>query len=215
MKVFREFFIYLPVAKTEMFFNEVEKNLDARWSREHELEAKLSRGVGGEYRFSYDNKEELEAASIAFIRKNDEIVYISCLNPGKYGYGKIWIDQHNAILSECYEKCLLPICKKHSIHIERTSDNQDMIDWISEDTYKKLKCFLKAANNSAPGSAYHFGQDPWFSFILSVINNKEDIDPGLFENWLIEDKGWRQNIASNLTIEFEKSIALLEYFKEN
>lgn len=213
MKVFRDLYLHLPVAKAEYFFNEVEKNLGVNWTREREIEERLSRGAGYNYFcFSCNKTETLEAASVAFARKNDEIVYIANIVPREFG--KLSEDQYNSILVDFHERCLLPICAKHSVLVDVTQDNQGMEDWVSGDTYKKLKSFSGAANKST-GSGHPCDETRWFSFIVSVVRKNEKLDPSQLQKWLIEEEKWPQDIASDLATEYEQGISLLKYFIEN
>jgi hypothetical protein len=213
MKVFRDLYLNLSIARTDDFFNEVEQSLAVDWSRDHETEERTAREFRDKYYYFACNKtEELETALVAFARKNDKIAYIANIVPREFG--KLSKDQYNKILLDFYERCLKPICEKHSIPVEITTDNQSMADWVSDGTHKKLKLFSNAANKST-GTAHPLDQERWFSFVVSVIRNNDKLDPSQLERWLVEEEGWHPDIASELAIEYEQGISLLKYFIEN
>ncbi|MFZ5811702.1 MAG: hypothetical protein ACOY4F_06635 [Thermodesulfobacteriota bacterium] len=213
MKVFRELYLYLPVDSTDEFFKEVENNLCEGWIREHEAEERSAGELGEKYYyFSCEKDASIEAAAIAFARRSKEILYIANIVPREFG--ELTKDQYNMILLMFYEKFLHPVCKKNSIKVEITTDNQSMADWVSDGTYKKLKNFSGAANKST-GTAHPCDQKRWFAFIVSVIRNEDKLDPSQLERWLIEEEDWQHDIASDLAIQYEQGISLLEYYKEN
>lgn len=210
MKVFRDLYLYLPQEQTDKFFDELKGILNENWSREIASEEKLAQETGDNfYYFSCVKTDVLEPALIAFARKDQQIVYIANIVPREIG--SLTKDQYNTILIEFYEKFLSKICNKLSIKVEITSDNQSMQDWVSNETYKKIKSFSGAANKST-GSSHPFDQERWFAFIVAVFRNNEKLDPDRLERWLVEDEGWHYDIASDLAIEYEQGLALLSYF---
>ena len=210
MKVFRDLYLHLPYEKTDIFFNELTEILNENWSREIASEEKLAKETGDKfYYFSCVKTDVLEPALVAFARKNQQIVYIANIVPREFG--SLTKDQYNTIIIKFYEKFLSQICDKLSIQAEITSDNQSMQDWVSEETYKKIKSFSGAANKST-GSSHPCDQERWFAFIVSVFRKNEKLDPSQLERWLVEDEGWHYDIASDLAIEYEQGLALLGYF---
>ena len=196
-------------AQADQIFSELEKILPKDWSREIDNEERSAREVGDKfYYFSCAKSEFLEPALIALARKNDKIIYVTNIVPREFG--ELSKDQYNSILMTFYNS-LKPLCKKHSIQVEITSDNQSMEDWVSEETYKNLKRFSGAANKST-GSSHPCDQERWFAFIISVLRNDEKLDPSQLERWLVEEEGWHYDIASELAIEYEQGLSLLNYF---
>lgn len=213
MKIFRDLYLHLPEAQADNFFDELNNILDKNWSREIALEESSAQQAGEKfYYFSCSRSEVLEPALIAFAKKDHKIIYIANIVPKEIG--ELSRDQYNVILMEFYNNFLKPLCEKHSIRVEITSDNQSIEDWVSEGTYKKLKRFSGAANKST-GSSHPCDQERWFAFIISVLQNNEKLDPGQLERWLVEEEGWHYDIASDLAIEYEQGLALLTYYESH
>jgi len=212
MKVFQDLNLYLSASSTEDFFNDVERYLREGWTRDREAEERLEREIKGKYYYFSCKKDALiEAATIAFTRKNDKILYVANIIPRELG--ELSIDQYNIILSSFYEMILRPVCEKNSVNVELTSDTQSMADWISSDACQKIKIFSSAANKST-GSAHPCDEKRWFAFIVAIVENGDELDPSRLERWLIEDEGWQDRIASNLAIEYEQGVSLLKYYKQ-
>ncbi len=211
MKVFRELYLHLPEEKADDFFSELEQILQGNWRREISLEQKSARESKVKfYYFSCGRTEVLEPALIAFARKNPEIVYISNIVPRERG--KLSKDQYNVILMEFYNNFLQPLCSKYSVPVETTSDNQSMEDWVSEETYRKLKSFSRTANKST-GTSHPCDQERWFAFIVSALRHNESLDSSRLKRWLVEEEGWHEDMAFQLAIEYEQGLSLLTYSK--
>ena len=78
----------------------------------------------------------------------------------------------------------------------------------------KLRIFSSLANKGT-GSSHPSDQERWNDFICQAFTDKSENIQGILERWLIEEEKWHYEIASDLTIEFESGISLLEYYKEN
>lgn len=213
MKVFRELYLYLPVSSADKFFEEVENNLCDGWTRDHESEKRLMREAQQRYYFfSCDKETTREAATIAFTTRDNEIVLVANIVPRQPG--KLSIGQYNDILMDFYGKILQAACRRNSIDVDITDDNQSMENWVSQDSYNKLKRFSIAANKST-GSSHPCDQERWFEFIVSIVINDEKLGTDQLERWLVEEEGWQRDIASDLAIEYEQGIALLQYYKNS
>ena len=210
MKVFRELYLHLSEEQTDQFFHELEKILPEGWQRETDAEQRSSKEAGIKYYyFSCRKSGTLEPALIAFARKDNEIIYIANIVPREIS--ELTNEQYNMILSTFLNDFLRPICEKFSVKVDVTSGNQSMRDWVSEETYKKIRSFSVTANKST-GSAHPCDQERWFAFIVSVLRNNEKLDPTQLERWLVEEEGWHYDIASELAIEYEQGLSLLNYY---
>ena len=99
-----------------------------------------------------------------------------------------------------------------NIKVELTSNEKNMEDWISENSLKKLKLFSIAANKST-GSAHPLDKKRWLDFLISIHHEHRNLNSSQLQRWLIEVENWPEDIAVDLSIEYEFAMNLLD-FKE-
>jgi len=213
MKVFRDLYLHVQESIEEQFISEISNKLPQNWSRNIENEKRLNTASGIKYYcFICEKTDRLEQASVALTRKNSNIIYVPNIVPKEFG--ELSKDQYNSILLDFNDKVISPICKQLTVKVEITSDNQNIEDWVSEETSIKLKSFSGAANKST-GSSHPCDQERWFAFIVSIFRHNEKLDASQLANWLIKEEGWQYDIASELASEYEQGLLLLTYFNDN
>ncbi len=211
MKVFRDLFVYINREQTESFIKKIEALLDDGWI--HDTEAEKNAEGFGEYEFIYfvcTEKGERNSALLAFARKNVDIIYVSNIVPkDKHELSR---DEYNSILEEFFDRFVLPVSKELNIKVKLTTNEKNMEDWISEDSFKKLRLFSVAANKST-GSAHPLDQKRWLDFLISVHHEHHNLHSSQLQRWLIEVENWPEDVAIDLSIQYEFAMNLLD-FKE-
>jgi mRNA-degrading endonuclease toxin of MazEF toxin-antitoxin module len=129
---------------------------------------------------------------------------------------RLTYDEYNSIVDEFYNNYIKNIIEKTGLSVQiYISPSQLSIEDIVESTVvSKLKIFSMAANKST-GSAHPLDKRRWFDFIIESFRRDEIIPNDYLYRWLVEIEGWEDEKATDLVIDYENSIELLKYYKEN
>ena len=84
-------------------------------------------------------------------------------------------------------------------------------DIVSELVAKKLKIFSAVANKST-GAAHPLDRRRWMDFLVEAHRSETDLSPSMLRRWMCEVEGWSEDIASELTCDYETSRELLNYY---
>ncbi len=128
--------------------------------------------------------------------------------------GSLTYAQYNAILADFVERVAAPVADKFGFAITRTEPRQSVDDWLSSDAALKLRRFSGAANKST-GSSHPADERRWFAFIVAAHRAGGKLDASTLARWLHEVEGWDEESAHKLAGDFEKSLALLQFYDEN
>lgn len=52
----------------------------------------------------------------------------------------------------------------------------------------------------------------WFDFLCQMIRNKEELESGKLEQWLLEEIKWPDDIIDETILKYEEEIDLLDYY---
>lgn len=213
MKVFRELEIYGPQSALNKVVETIEPQLREGWTRQPDLEEKMvSIGPSVSYCFSCTRMGPREAADLWLANKNDNTLYVSNVVPREIR--ELNFDQYNLIVEEFYRLFVVPSAAQLELDHLLSSDKESIEDWMSAESARKLKLFSDAANKST-GSAHPLDQQRWFDFIISAYNEKTDLDSSTLLRWLIEEEGWFEEEAHELSLQYEFALALLKFYDEN
>lgn len=212
MKVFREFEVGVASSSREEFLSRIEQSLPEGWRRNREAEEHSHR-LGEDTPFRYftcDEAKGRRAALVAFATRDSLSMYVPNIVPRERG--RLTYDEYNAILTE-FMKFVLPVANEMGLSTKTTKDQQTLEDWISPACAEKLRRFSAAANKST-GSSHPYDEERWFDFIVEVVNSGDPLDGSRVGRWLVEEGKWTDEIAHGLVCEFEKGVALLEYYRK-
>ena len=211
MKVFRDLNIYVDKERTDLFVQKIGSILDDGWIRD--IEAEKRSNELGEYEFVYFTctaQNNRNAALLALVRRDENMLYVSNVVPK--GKDEFSYDEYNFIVEEFYNRFVSPVARELDIKAELTADEEGMEDWISAISFKKLKRFSVAANKST-GSSHPLDKRRWLDFLVNVHHEHRNLHSSQIERWLIEVEHWPEDIAIDLSIEYEFAMNLLD-FKE-
>ena len=164
--------------------------------------------------------EEKDASVILFpMDSSNRIEYkfkISNIIPLKID--QLNIEEYNNILMELYielDKTLKDLICEEKITIEITKDLINIEDVIQdEETVKALNLFTKSAN-IITGNKHPLDKERWYDFIIKSVENKAYFpDSSIFYRYFFEELKWPQNVASDLAVEYDNNIDLLNYYLE-
>lgn len=209
MRVFRNLNIYVGKEQTDLFVQKIESILDDGWIRD--TEAEKGSDEFGKYGFVYFTctaKDNRNAALLALVHRDDNMLYVSNIVPKEKH--ELSYDEYNYILQEFYNRFVCPVSQETGIKSELTSSDEDIGDWISEPSLQKLKCFSVAANKST-GSSHPLDKRRWLDFLVTVHQEHRNLHSSQLQRWLIEVEDWPEDIAVDLAIKYEFAMDLLDF----
>lgn len=122
-------------------------------------------------------------------------------------YNRLLLDFLDALRTEANSDDPAPIRD-----IELSDDSYDLRNEVDPHSFDALASFCATANRST-GSAHPSDRDLWFDFLLGFDeyrqHNETKIHPTMIAEWL-ESQGWPEDISSELAIEMEFALAVLE-----
>lgn len=121
-------------------------------------------------------------------------------------------DEYNEILVKCAVDCIIPCAEHVGLNNTITSEDVDIEDYMSPLTVEKLRDFSAAANKST-GSSHPYDNERWNDFICKAYIDGHERVVSILGRWLLED-GWDEEMAFELSIEFEQGIAVLSHYQE-
>jgi len=213
VKVLRDLKLGVPSVQVEDLIARLEARLDDGWSRDREAEPSPERQPY-DIRFFYfvcNKKAEREPALLSLVQDRDGSIYVSNIVP-KDKQHLSW-NEYNYILEEFHDRFVKPVAEELHLKVVFTADEQTIEDWVSKESAEKLRYFSRAANKST-GSSHPLDEQRWFDFIVSVAQKNDHLDAPRLRQWLIEN-GWTEDIAHELSSDYEKGIALLKYYRSH
>lgn len=207
MKTFKDF--YLRGTKANL--KEFELNIASYVGNDWKL--KLGNSSNDDFIvFSYIGQEVERANVYLYLRNDDGVGYrISNIVPNEKS--KLDFDEYNAILDMCVRDCILPCANKYDLESEITSDNVSLENYMSQESKKRLQAFSVMANKST-GSSHPDDQRRWNDFICQTVISGDENVARFLRRWLLEE-GWDDENSTELAIEYEQGVTLLEHYRDN
>jgi hypothetical protein len=213
MKVFRELELRGAQAKLSQLVETIEGLLADGWMRDFDQESKVSPAATSEmYCFSCTKNLGREAASLWLAYRDQNTLYVSNIIPTETK--RLDFDQYNSVLREFYDKFAQVAAEQIGMDHQLTPATKQIEDWVSEETATKLKVFSASANKST-GSSHPLDEQRWFGFLIAAHSEATTLDAGKLRRWLIEDEGWPEDVAYDLSVEYEFARSLLAFYDEN
>lgn len=122
-------------------------------------------------------------------------------------------EQYNYILSYFDDSIINQISKNFNPKIEISKPYLDMEDIIGNEAFRKLSFFSDMANKST-GHSHPLDSKRWFDFLVTVCRSKKHLSSDDLRVWFTEN-GWSESVAYELSLDFEYSINLLEFYEQN
>ncbi|MBX4150734.1 hypothetical protein [Paenibacillus lautus] len=148
-------------------------------------------------------------SALLFLKITDTKLSVSNIIP--IHQSNLSFDEYNLILKDFYENFVHN--NPFNLRIEVTADNLLLQDIVGQAVADKLRLFSRAANKST-GSSHPLDKQRWNDFVITSFNNDMIIDASTLKRWLTEEEGWDHNIASDLSVDYEKAISLLAQYEE-
>jgi len=212
LEMFKDLSIRGDPAQLDAFINDVSAHLAPGWSRHLEGEKNLREMAlsveDHQYAFRRKAGNGLPAAGLFLIRRQDRLDVTNIVPQQARELSKA---QYNAILDEFVDRNARPAAGRLGLMIELTPDRRPITHWLSEEAARRLRSFSGAANKGT-GSSHPMDFQRWAAFLIQVHREEAALDSGTLQRWLIEEEGWPEEKAIDLTIEFEFARDLLKAY---
>jgi hypothetical protein len=212
MKIYRDLKIYGNSEQLEKLIEEIEKHARPAWNRNRtdEIHPDLRNSNWKMFCFQREPSKNSIASRLWFIQKKDHI-YVSNLFPieNKPGFKP---DEYNRILQEFYDSYIDPIKDSIGILVNLSDCDPQLEKWISSIAAQKLRSFSLAANRSG---LHPLDQERFYSFIIEAHLEASRLDSETLKRWLLEDEEWPEDMADNISIQYEFGRSILREYDKN
>ena len=208
MKTFRDLYIRLNGINSNDFLEKLENELKAPWVRRRDKEKEFH-NVTSDSAICFEAQEgsNVSPSALFIFQKDNDTLWVSNIVPT--GNGGLTYDQYNFALENFYENIVTPAIEDISTTAELTSDQISVGKIAGEEVEKALMLFSDSANKST-GSSHPADNRRWLEFLVLAQEAKPDLDPDIIIRTLTE-RGWSEDMAFKLGIQFEFAQDLLSY----
>jgi hypothetical protein len=210
MQVFRELYIRGEPEQLAATAKIICDSVSGDWSRDTEVEERVRRKTytseGPTYCFKRNQNGLRRAARLFLLQKDDTLLWVSNIVPEELG--QLSYSEYNAIMEEFVELFVRSAADQTGAQIELTKADEDLEDWMSPETAKKLRQFCWLANKST-GSGHPADKERWHDFIVSVHREGRDLDSTTLRRWLHASGEWDEEFSHMLAREYEFARELL------
>jgi hypothetical protein len=213
MQVFRNLFIHGKYDQIDALMVEVERNLEAGWTRDRDEEDRmksLAYRPARAYCFTCNQQGGRPAATVFLMDKDKEPDTYYATNVAPRKEYQLTYEQYNGILGEFAERFVLPCAQRLGLRADLTATDVDLENWLSRDAAERLRRFSHSANKST-GSGHPCDQEQWLEFILASGHEGNTLDGSTLRRWLTETEGWSPEMAQRLADEYEFGRDLLTF----
>ncbi|GCD56588.1 hypothetical protein [Acetobacter pasteurianus] len=205
MEKYQDLEILIKESEQLKFINSIKDN--QHWKRNLDKEKSFNQDGGGARGFIFDKTDKIgcKPCTVFLFPRDNEL---------RIGNITIHEDTRNRIkdYNECvnnFRDFISTYIKSDAIRV--TSSAFDLLDYLSEESKKRLELFSHEANKST-GSAHPSDNERWLAFIIQSHLDGKIIPTDSLKRWLIEEEGWQPEIVSDLVIEYEQGLSLLSAY---
>lgn len=157
--------------------------------------------------------------------------YIKVVNIVPLEKNQLTVAEYNDVLDLFFEDIIVSYCAKNNdIRVEGpTSDVFKPLDYISESALAKLEKFCNFANKST-GSSHPSDEERWYDFICQTVDDERVFDYDTLFKFLCDEEywgrkgdefigvigkfAWSEDMASELALEYDNSVRLLQFYNK-
>jgi hypothetical protein len=218
MKTFRELKLIGGAKQDRVdFLKDMADNLPENWILKPDLVESYSKQTS-------KNTSEVICVQSPIVNMRSGLVWFGLSNDGCiYVYNiiptdnsNLEYDEYNDILEEFYIKCIVNNETSKKFTIEFTKDEYDIKDFLSEKGFTLLERWEASCNHST-GNTHPLDFKRWAEFIIEVHKSKSTLSTGDLRRWLIEAKGWSEDIdlVYKMIIDYEYALSILEFYDKD
>lgn len=209
MEVYQELTIFNVEGTITELIDRMEKKLSGGWVRSKSSEERLRKMQAFQYCFDLEKHPEYSPAHLWLYEKEGNSLRISNIVPEKKD--RLSYAEYNELVQHFNEHVIQPTAGEISFEVEITKSDVTIDDLVPQPVAEKLKVFSAVANKST-GAAHPLDRRRWMDFLVAAHRNGVDLSPSMLRRWLCEVEGWWEDIASELTSNYEDSRELLNYY---
>lgn len=216
MKVYQDLKIKLNIEKKEIFIKYLRDMVEhsSEWKNRIDVEEgfkKRSVSIGFNVYCFESGKYEVEGETISGILwMRDEGISLEVFNIIPTIGNHLSHDQYNFILRRFKDEFIDHLVHDYQAEVYLSKDYFDMEDHIGKWALEKLNFFSETSNHST-GRSHPLDFKKWVEFIFAVHQEKKHLSADDLYHWLLEH-GWWDEMANELSLDFEYSIELLEEY---
>lgn len=188
-------------------------HLSEGWTRDTEIEEGWpSRTTGSRTPlvFRFPGSDDLEAARLYLFQDGANSLYVSNVVPDEVG--QLTEPQYNALLAHFEQHVAGPAAQSIGAQTDLDVVDYDLAERAGVEVRDSLARFSRTANRGT-GTSHPSDQERFFAFLIAAHRLPDDRRPGptTVGRWLVAD-GWRDEMATDIAIEYEQGLALLKQY---
>jgi hypothetical protein len=209
MEIHRELYIRGPNAQLLEFIEDVTQGLGGGWTREKGSEDDLNRDGGEWFCFKYGGPRTPHAM-LCMTFGEDGALYVPNVVPVKSGH--LPTGAYNAVVADFYRRFVEKMDPGRGLSCQLTDSQAGLEQWLSPRSARLLQGFSHGANKST-GSSHPSDKEAWNAFIVSAHAEGSELDESMLGRWLLEEGGWDEERAEELSMEYESGRSLLSDYQ--
>jgi hypothetical protein len=182
----------------------------APWRHVPQREAEMQRCFRGDdvIVFEHDATNQLRAASLTLWQRPDgyEVTNIVPLNAGSLSP-----EAYNDLLNDFAQQIGRPAADATSFSLTLSKAEKSLEDLAGTNPARALRAFVSDVDSSAP-TLHPVDRKRWHDFLIAEFRQNTHLSGETLERWLREEAGWPEDDASELAVQYERGLALLDTY---
>ena len=209
MEIFREVEVACNADELIVLIERVENLLPDGWLRNRDAERMLHDETF--YCFGSKARAGIPNAYIWLVfKRHQNALRVTNIVPN--AVGRLTTASYNAVVVDFYNNALNPAATALGLTTSMSNEDVDFSHWgMSGESMALLESFSNAANK-ATGAAHPLDRRRWLAFLCSVYRDNATLDTTSLGRFLVETYGWSESVASDLRLEYEFAMELLNSF---
>jgi hypothetical protein len=209
LEVFQDFKLRGSSAQLNVFRDALIEGIAPPWSRS-KADERYSASVRGSQGALVLHRQPDASAPGAklFLWRNADLYEVSNIVP--LASGELGRGGYNTVLNDFIARIARPAATAAGLSVELTGSAQTLDDWTTPEVARALRLFSHLANKST-GSSHPLDKERWFDFIAKAHATTDPLSTSQLMRWLVEVEEWGEDEASDLVIEYEFGLGLLDF----
>lgn len=159
--------------------------------------------------FAWAGSEARPASFLWLTYRSAEELYVANIVPREVR--QLSREQYNDILEHFSTTWLAPVANDIGVELQLGPPDLGLDHWLTPTAIDLLRFFSRAANRST-GSAHPNDRDRWLAFIFAAHREGSTLPNDMLRAWFIEEEGWSQEKAHELSSEYETALEILKAY---
>ena len=211
MLTLRDLKLIVNSDKLKLVVTGIEELLNNGWIRDKQKETDWLSHAGIEfYCFTCSQTNERRACNLFLSTGEDGYLHVTTIMPGDGS--SLSYSEYNHVLEEFHQLFLMPVGQKLDIRIVFPEAERSINNSMSPELATLLHTFSNAANKSS-GASHPLDEKRWYAFLVAAHQEKSLLDVPTLRQ-LLEEDGWGEEEALELSTNYESARSLLRYYEE-